>query len=273
MKFIKPFLKFFESVGDVAISNKDIYTKQMTYSLSDKLFFLNELEGIDCIVDFGCADGFILSEIEKINPDIKLIGYDLDKSMVELAKQKSKAFVTTNWNEVVSEIEGFENVVLNLSSVIHEVYSYSNSKQVNDFWNNKVFGGKFKYITIRDTIPSIKTSKEDWVNFEEDVRKVNKLANKKQLDSFEKIWGIIDNNYRTFLHFLLKYQYVDNWSREVRENYLPISLEWLKTKIPSSYRIKYEKDFILDYLQQSVKKDFGIDIKHSTHTKMIIERK
>lgn len=272
MKFIRSFSKFVESVGNIAISDKEIYTKQMTYTLSDKLFFLSELKNIDCIVDFGCADGFILSQIEKSNPNIKLVGYDLDQSMVDEAKKKSKAFVTTNWNDVISKIEGYENVVLNLSSVIHEVYSYSNSRQIADFWNNKVFSGNFKYIAIRDMIPSIVTSKEDWVSFEEDVRKVNKLANKKQLESFEKIWGIIDDNYRTFLHYLLKYKYTDNWNREVRENYLPVSLEWLKTKIPSGYKIKYEEDFILDYLQQSVKKDFDIEIKHSTHTKMIIEK-
>lgn len=272
MKFIKPFLKFFESVGDIAISDREVYTKQMTHTLIDKLFFLDEVSDIDCIVDFGCADGFILSEIEKIRPNIKLIGYDLDKSMLELAKTKSNAYVTDNWQDVLSEIKDYKNVALNLSSVIHEVYSYSNSRKINDFWSNKVFGGYFKYITIRDTIPSIVTSKEDWVNFEEDVKKVNRLADRKQLASFEKIWGIIDNNYRTFLHFLLKYKYVDNWQREVRENYLPISLEWLKTKIPSNYKITYEKDFILDYLQQSVKKDFDIEIKHSTHTKMIIKK-
>ena len=48
------------------------------------------------------------------------------------------------------------------------------------------------------------------------------------LNDFENKWGSINNNYRTLLHWLLKYKYVINWSREVYENYLPITLEFLK---------------------------------------------
>ena len=69
----------------------------------------------------------------------------------------------------------------------------------------------------------------------------------------------------------MKYRYTDNWEREVNENYLPVSLETVKKKIPSSYKIVYEKDFILPFIQQQVKKDFDVEITHSTHTKLIIK--
>ncbi len=72
------------------------------------------------------------------------------------------------------------------------------------------------------------------------------------------------------MHYLLKYKYIENWDREVNENYLPVSLETLKSKIPSSYKIAYEDNFILPYLQSQVNKDFGIHITHPTHTKLIL---
>jgi len=57
----------------------------------------------------------------------------------------------------------------------------------------------------------------------------------------------------------------------VNENYLPITLETLKSKIPSDYSITYEDDFVLPYLRQEVKRDFNVELTHSTHVKMIIK--
>lgn len=272
MKFIKSIKIFLEGVGEESIKNRAVYKEQMRKSLDDKLFFLDKIKSIDCIVDFGCADGFILSEIRKNNPEIKLIGYDIDEQMLSDAKDRNinNCLLTQNWDDVINEIKKYNNVVLNLSSVIHEVYSYTKTTQIPQFWN-RVFNTGFKWVTIRDMIPSIETNKLNWIKFEDDIKKVNKLANKKLLKSFEDKWGIIDDNYRTFIHFLLKYKYVDNWDREVKENYVPISLESLKSKI-KGYEIIFEEDFILPYLKYQVKKDFDIDIKLPTHVKMILKR-
>lgn len=70
----------------------------------------------------------------------------------------------------------------------------------------------------------------------------------------------------------MKYRFVENWERELNENYLPISLETLKNKIPSNYKIVYEEDFLLPFLKQQVKKDFNVNLTHSTHLKMILKR-
>ena len=120
-------------------------------------------------------------------------------------------------------------------------------------------------------IPSVKMDKEEINSFKDDVRKVKSKSDKLYLDSFEKNWGTINNSYRTFIHYLLKYRFTDNWDREVKENYLPVSLETLKLKIPSDYKIVYEEDFLLPFLKQQVKKDFNIELVHSTHTKMVIK--
>lgn len=263
-----------ELVGESPISNLQTYIDRMNLSMGDKLFFLKKLD-FDVIVDFGCADGELLSTISKMNPDVKVVGYDLDKKMLLKAKSKlpEGSLVTDNWEEVINFITDYEKPLLNLSSVIHEVYSYSNKEDINNFWVNQVFGGYFKYISIRDMMPSFKLAKEDIYQYKDDLRKVRQKADKKQLKSFEDRWGSINTNYSTFVHYLLKYRYVENWDREVNENYLPITIEDLREKIPTSYKIIYEDNFLLQFIKNQVKRDFGVNLTHPTHTKMIIENK
>jgi len=263
-----------ELVGEKPISNYDQYIIDMSTTMLDKLFFLNEIS-FDVIVDFGCADGTFLESISKSRPNVKIIGYDLDQTMLEKASHKlpESSILTDDWNVVIKEISGYRNPLLNLSSVIHEVYSYSNPKSVNIFWNKQVFGDNFKYITIRDMMPSVELTRNEMNNFKDDAKKVRRKADKNYLLSFEEVGGSINVNYRNFIHFLLKYKYTDNWQREVNENYLPITLETLKTKIPTEYAIIYEDDFVLPYLKQEVKKDFGVELTHSTHVKMILKNK
>lgn len=263
-----------ELVGEKPITNLQSYIEGMNYSMKDKLFFI-EMINFDCIVDFGCADGTFLEEVSKFKPNVRLIGYDLDDTMLSKAKIKlgRKAKFTNDWSEVIRLTSGSRSPLLNLSSVIHEVYSYSGSNTISKFWNQQVFGGDFKWITIRDMIPSLEIDKQDITDFKDDVRKVKSKTDRFYLQSFEKKWGTISNNYRTLVHYLMKYRFTDNWDREVNENYLPVSLETLKTKIPVNYKIVFEEDFLLPFLKQQVKKDFNIDLRHSTHTKMIIQNK
>jgi hypothetical protein len=70
---------FIESVGKHKITNFDDYADGLGLSVDDKLYFLNKINP-DVIVDFGCADGYILEKIKENRPNIKLIGYDLDSS-------------------------------------------------------------------------------------------------------------------------------------------------------------------------------------------------
>ena len=280
--------KYLESVGNIPISDIESYIQGMEMGYIDKLFFIDKIDP-DVIVDFGCADGTILSKVKLLNPNIKLIGYDLDKNMISSAKSKlgKRSLVTDNWSEVQEELKKYNRPTLILSSVIHEVYSYSHSSKIKKFWADQVFGGDFKWICIRDMIPSTEMYKHKHSNFIGDVMKVrNKykmwgtpigeddkigISTENYLKSFEERWGKISNNYRTFIHFLLKYKYTDNWSREVNENYVPVTLQTLYKKIPNNYEITYQENFILPSLLNQVKKDFNIKIDHTTHTKMIIK--
>lgn len=272
MRILKYNLFLEELVGDKPISNYDRYVEGMEKSMQDKLFFVNNVD-FDVIVDFGCANGVFLSKIESMKPGVKIIGYDLDNEMLSKARAilGEEALLTSDWNEVIKEVSKYKNPLLNLSSVIHEVYSYSHSSAIKKFWEIQTFGGNFKWITIRDMIPSVDIHKGEVESFQDDVKKVKEITDPFYLESFEKKWGSISENYRIFVYFLLKYRYIDNWDREVNENYLPVSLETVKKKIPSSYKIIYEKDFIVPFIQEQVQKDFGIKITHSTHSKLIIK--
>jgi hypothetical protein len=271
MKILNWKLFLEELVGDKPIADFDEYVEGMKLSMEDKLFFVNRLD-FDVIVDFGCANGTFLSIVKNMKPNVKLIGYDLDDTMLSKAESilGEEALLTSNWNQVVGELSKYKRPLLNLSSVIHEVYSYSHSSVIKKFWEQQVFGGNFKWITIRDMIPSVEIHKGELKSFEDDVKRVKDLADPYYLKSFEERWEPIENSYRTFVHFLLKYRYIDNWQRELNENYLPVSLETVKKKIPSSYKIISEEDFVVPFIKEKVMEDFGILIKHSTHTKMII---
>jgi len=264
--------KYLESVGSIPIDDIEKYFDGMELGAADKLFFMTMVNP-DIIVDFGCADGTILSKIKGMNPNIRLVGYDLDKNMLVNARKKigDDCLLTSDWNEVIEEVSKYTEPAMILSSVIHEVYSYSTTATIRKFWQKQVFGNLFKWICIRDMIPSGAMEKHN--KFQSDVEKVRKIADPYYLNSFESRWDDIGENYRTFIHFLLKYKYVENWNREVNENYVPIILETLYKKIPSNYKINFQENYILPFLQTQVQNDFGVTIDHITHTKMIIENK
>lgn len=92
------------------------------------------------------------------------------------------------------------------------------------------------------------------------------------LNDFENKQGSIERN-KNLLHFLMKYKYEKNWKREVLENYFPIPLEELLSMIPPSYQIVYKDVFALPFTKEAIKKDFDIDIKDTTHLKLILQKK
>jgi hypothetical protein len=265
MKYIKLFEKL---VGEISINNMLKYLDGMSYGIQDKLFFIDKID-FDCVVDFGSANGVLLKEIKSINPNIVTIAYDIDEKMLNILKKEKKIdFVSNNLSEIFEQLKYFNNPVLVLSSVIHEIYSYSNKIEIEMFWN-VIFNSTFKYIIIRDMMP-----KENYKYFNLTDYEINEIYNyseKYQIDTFEKKWGKISDNYLNVLHYLLKYKYIENWERELNENYLPISIEKLKKIIPKNWSIYFEEHYLLPYLKKIVKDDFDIKLKNPSHLKIILK--
>ena len=250
----------------ISIENTKVYTERMSRSILDKLFFVDKIyEPVDNIVDFGCADGALVKTLKDLFSDWRCVGYDSSEVMLHLAREKCPDIeFTSDWGNLNIDPK---RSLLNLSSVIHEVYSYGTKEDVNMFWN-RVFKSDFKYVCIRDMM----MSDADFIpTHPDDVRKVYEAC-PERLNSFEDEWGSVEDN-KNFIHFLLKYRYVENWERENKENYLPVTKEELLKLIPDEYEIVYSEHFILPFIKEEVRKDFGIELKTPTHLKMILKRK
>ena len=279
----------------VNFNNLTFYNEQMRKSMEDKLFFLKQLPAEDnyVFVDFGCADGTMLNilsdMLEHNRHKYSYIGYDISDTMINLAKANfhgdadTDIHYFTDWEDVEKQLKTYithgtyyeqKKYVLILSSVIHEVYSYSNMKQILEFWHH-VTNTNFDYIVVRDMCPTkdIDRPTDEFMlhtlnNMIRDHKPYNTLIN-----DFEAIYGSIENN-KNFMHFLLKYRYQINWEREVKENYFPIYVEDLLSAITGEekYRIMYMKRFIVPFIKQQIYNDFRVDVRDFTHIKAIFKK-
>jgi len=262
---------------EIAIPNISTYRAEMAKSMEDKLFFLNKIE-FDTLIDFGCADGTLLSFLCDLKPTMNLVGYDNSPEMISIAQSNEvwankplssglMPWFVSDWSYIEMLLRtNKKRIALNLSSVIHEVYSYGNENNVNEFWN-RVFNSGFDYIIIRDMLVSKNSDKDSKVK---DVEKIQN-AHIENLAEFENVWGPISIQ-RNLLHYLLKYRYNKNWFRELRENYLPITLEEMLSKIPTEkYSYELYEHYTLPFIKKSVKKEFNINLTENTHIKLILK--
>jgi hypothetical protein len=168
-----------------------------------------------------------------------------------------------------------------LSSVLHEIYSYSNS---TGFWN-EVAKLNPKYIAIRDMmfLQNKKASIEG-------IEYIFKKYFEEQFLDFKTEWydeRDLEYTSEFFVHFMLKYIYNnENWDREVKENYLSLLKNDLTNKAwYLGYEIDFEDHYKLPYLVNRWKADFHLDIDHcytrnlkefinsiSTHVKILLRR-
>ena len=130
------------------ISDLDIYLTRMQRSILDKMFFMDKVfEPFKHILDFGCANGELIKAMMPMFPDYEYTGYDISTEMIEAARKNvPDAGFYDDWDKI--DIP-FEDSLINISSTIHEVYSYCDEKDIDIFWD-RVFGSGFRYVTIRD---------------------------------------------------------------------------------------------------------------------------
>ena len=184
------------------INNLEIYNGRMAKSLYDKIFFIDNIfEDIDCIIDFGCANGVMINQLKHIYPNAYFIGYDTNTDMIKDLPTDNKTIYISDFKNLKNIMKTDQNIVnskcklLNLSSVIHEVYSYGNTKSIREFWDF-VFNFGFDYIVIRDMQCS---TERPYNKSQMDI--IRQSDYNKQLVDFEKVNGKI-NNQKDFAHFL-----------------------------------------------------------------------
>lgn len=255
------------SVGDNKIIDRDIYLTRMQRSILDKMFFIDKVfEPFETVVDFGCANGELIKALMRMCPEYRYEGYDIDSAMIAAARENvPEVSFCDKWDDLKSDPR---KSLINISSTIHEVYSYGTDADVTEFWD-RIYGSGFRYVTVRDMMYSEKLERPA---DEDMLAAVRNGAYTRQLSDFENVWGSITTQ-KQLVHFLLKYKYTQNWEREVRENYFPISSEKLLSQVPDGYEITFCETFALPFTAWQLRKDFGITLKDHTHIKLILERK
>ncbi|MBR1752165.1 MAG: methyltransferase domain-containing protein [Ruminococcus sp.] len=253
-------------IDENRIADLDIYLTRMQRSILDKMFFIDKVfEPFEYIVDFGCANGELIKAMSSMFPDYKYIGYDISPEMISAARANVRgAQFCDDWTEIKAP---FDRSLINISSTIHEVYSYGTEGDISQFWE-RVFESGFRYVAIRDMMFS---ETQDGPADEEQLAVIRQSEYGQWLSDFEKVWGKVVTQ-RQLVHFLLKYKYTQNWDREVHENYFPISCEQFEKKLPGSYRIVFRESFTLPFTAWQIRRDFGISLKENTHLKIILER-
>lgn len=259
------------------IKNLDVYTENMRKSLIDKIFFIDKVDA-RVFIDYGCGDGSLIGFLAELFPNYVFIGYDNNPDMIKLCKESNYKFnckFVSDIETLQSEMSSYnDKKCLILSSILHEIYSYLDEVEIKLFFNF-VFSGAFDFIVTRDMMMSKFASDEqaysDIIAVDYGVIGSKIPTTREHLKQFEDIWGSISKT-KNFYHFLLKYRFLENWNREVKENYLPITVEEFLSLIPDNYRIDYSEHFILPFLKRKVEEDFGIVLKENTHFKLILRK-
>ena len=248
------------------IKDFDGYLRRMQNGIDDKLWWVDKVNS-KTIVDYGCADGTLLKHIREIHPNYTLIGVDINPDMLAIAQANvpDATFITVT--EFFSAHKDYSGATLILSSVIHEIYSYC--PDAEDVMN-KLLSMHFDYIAIRDMF--VKTDTDHQLVNTYLVSLLEKKTSKEMFSDFSKFWGY-PVTLKRYIHYLLKYRYIDNWNREVRENYLPIDLEPFIYCVSQNYEVKHLDHYTLPFLKTQIKNDIGIDLDVPTHAKILLSKK
>lgn len=267
------------------MKDTNVYNERMARSINYKKFWFDRIDPskIKYIIDFGCGDGTLLKEVANTPKfkHCKLIGYDISRRQIEKAQQNCEGlsidFYSRDYSQLYDIIpaDEREQVAIVFSSVLHEWFTYNN----NNAWRHVlpiIYITRYsKYIIIRDMEFTEKQEYLMMAKYKKSTyRKV--LAKKTpQLLSFLKHgWNIQEKPAKNVTHFLLKYQYKENWDTEVKENYFATPFDKIISEMGvNGFSIRYLNRYSMPYLEQQIEKDFDIkEFPFNTHTELILER-
>lgn len=253
------------------------YNRDMQYTLSSKLFFLPHipLQEIKQVVDFGCANAALLKLAGKVMPGAYLCGIDSD------VEQRRAAMENLGTGAILPSLSYFWQMMrrqldprlLILTSVMHEVASLPGSWQNNIVgWWEYVESFGFDYIAIRDfSVPAYcrdMQTPQQWL----DVTCMDPDEYGRMVHVSER-YGSCNNLYN-FMHYLLKRPYVENWEREMQEDYLFADTDQLLKIVTGSgkYSIKHKRLCRSKVFEKRTIKDLGFLPPVTTHIELVLVR-
>ena len=262
-------------VPGAAIVSHDRYNAELKKPIHEKLWFADKVDA-DIFVDFGCADGSVMKTLACMSGQMRAyIGYDIDPDQCAAGRVNfPEAFFTDNWAgiEALLSASPHRRKCLILSSVVHELLSDA-AFGLPDWWQR--ISSAFDTIVIRDMALSKAASSQQTPDMWLRALAAHAQGDAgfgERMKSFETAWGDMAVM-KSFMHFMLKYRYAANWTREVAENYVPLSAEDMMGAFTTNgFVLSYSEHAILPWLQQRVYGDFGIRLSEPTHIKMILTR-
>jgi SAM-dependent methyltransferase len=250
------------------IADRSGYLARMTGPLQDKLrpsmYFPRNTRAI---LDIGCADGAVTIEMAKMFPQALVRGIDLDPEFIETARSNAneqdvpnvifeRAFV----RDVLDRNDKYD--VTSSSSTNHEISHYDPDKRralvVALSRMGSLLRDEQSVMAIRDMIlyQSMQTSEFMMPGVIDKIRQKNEVG--PQLKDFEKLFGTLRTQEQVN-HFLLKYMYTQNWDRELREHYLPYTVEEYNQLLPLiDMQIVHQEYYLLPFLKNKWVNDFGL---------------
>lgn len=258
------------------------YVSGMSTTLRDKCWWIDKIPAeIDTVVDYGCAQGDLAIMIDRLAPNrFRYLGVDNSEEMLALARHNfgfhRPAPIRTQFFRELSEAASCcdpGKTVLVLNSVLHEIFSYlSNAEQKILF--SQVFGLGFRAIAIRDMYaPVFKYPYHPSVDAV--LAAIQQSRHAILWKEFFRTYPYANMTPLAITEFLLKYRYVSNWSREVREIYL---WPWATSLLldgyfdAGGYQIAADEGFSIPFIREKIREDFGFDWPYQTHRKLLLCR-
>jgi len=251
------------------IKDLDVYLQRMEVGMLDKLFFLQEIDmnDVDIIVDFGCADGTLLTHIKDLYTDKICVGYDIDREM--LNRIHNPYILKISELKVLADfLDGYEdmNALVVFSSVLHELNSYLTKEERDHIWHTICGNSTVKYIAIRDMRLSGPCDAEDAKNAYEAAMAARPIPFADYL-YHRNGYDMPDEE---IFEFFLKYKYIENWKRERDEHYFYGVNTFI---MPNTFKPIYYDRFYIEPQMAAIEKDFGIDLRYmNTHYKAVYKR-
>jgi 2-polyprenyl-3-methyl-5-hydroxy-6-metoxy-1,4-benzoquinol methylase len=251
---------------ETTISDKDIYLSRMSKPLQEKLRVAKYIPTwANRVLDVGCADGTVTCALAKLFPEIQFLGVDLDEEFIKKASDQAikenlsnVSFEKIYLRELLARPEKFDAVIF--ISVLHEFYTYGEGissvlKALADA--HELLNSKGE-IVIRDMILSEYTKH---TIFQSDVisKKIMSVDSLLPLvHDFEKYFKPLNHLYE-INHFLLKYMYPENWERESKEHYVPVTFDQYEMIFDLlGMELQLKDSYLISFLREKWQTDFGL---------------
>ena len=268
---------------DHPIHDQEIYLQRLSKPLREKLRIARFIPAAaERILDVGCADGTVTLALAGMFRRRRFLGIDLDAGFVQRAAAAAAergtdnaAFENLYLRQLLARPERYDAVLF--VSVLHEFFSYGEGissvlKALADAHELLRPGGE---LVIRDMVLD-EFAKHTKFQVAAIAGKIAAAGKDRLVADFARVFGPLDNLH-ALNHFLLKYMYVENWERECRENYVPVTFDQYQQLFALlGMELQHRESYLLPFLRDKWAADFGLtedELASLKSTAFLIARK